>query len=126
MGAAEGLPFRTPDCTLTEWLCPLPFPLERATLVPLETACVPFRLLLVFLAPFELQRAPAAGRAALRAPAGRAPADRDPAGREDDVRLSGPVRRAVRPFEELVAGLRSRECAAGRLKWGRAAEGFAD
>src|SRR5579859_3372205 len=30
IGADEDLPLRAPDCTLAEWLCPLPFPLDRA------------------------------------------------------------------------------------------------
>lgn len=82
---------------------PAPLPLVRA---PLLAACAPFRfpfelpLPLVLLAPFPLHRVPAAGR------------------------VSVPARRAGRPPVELCAGLRSRVCAAGLLKCGRAAAGL--
>jgi hypothetical protein len=60
-----------------------------------------------------------AGRtAALPLPAGRLPeAEREAAGRD-----SAPARLAGRLPEADCAGLRSRECVAGRLKWGRAAD----
>ena len=62
-----------------------------------------------------------AGRtAALPLPAGRLPAaEREAAGRD-----SAPARLAGRLPEADCAGLRSRECVAGRLKWGRAVAGF--
>ena len=93
-----------------EWV-DLPFPFALLPLVGLA---------LVLLAPFALQRVLVlglvVGLALLRAPvleplAGRAEV------RLDDSELG---RRAVRLAEAPCAGLRSRECAAGRLKCGRA------
>ena len=78
----------------------------------------PFVLLapLAVLAPFALQRAPVPGREAFREPfAGRAEL------RLEDSALG---RRAVRLAEDACAGLRSRECAAGRLKCGRVGDDF--
>jgi hypothetical protein len=46
---------------------------------------------------------------------------RVPEGRADELRVSELERRAGRLLDEDCAGLRSRECAAGRLKCGRAA-----
>jgi hypothetical protein len=104
----EGLPLRTPFETLDVRLWPFPFPLLRDPFAELEAACAPVRLPLVGLAPLAFQRAPEAGREPL--------AERAAAGRAEEFLVSGPERRAVRLPEELCAGLRSREWAAGRLK----------
>ena len=94
----------------------------------------------LFDRPFRCPHAGAVGLA-VRAPfdplAGRLPLpfEREPLveleaawalfrGRAPDDRASAVVRRTARPVEAVCAGLRSREDAAGRLKWGRAAAGF--
>jgi len=101
---ADGFPFRTPAEAFGAWFRALPFPLLRVPFVEPETA----RLPLVGLAPFVPQRELVAGRVPL--------AERPTAGREDELLVSEPGRRAVRLPVEPVAGLRSREWAAGRLK----------
>ena len=73
----------------------------------------------MLLAPFAVQRAPVTGREPLDV--------RVPEGRADELRVSEPGRRALRLLDERLleedcAGLRSLECAAGRLKCGLAVE----
>jgi hypothetical protein len=94
---AEGFAVRAPGALLEGRL---PFPLGRATLLEPVLVCVPLRLPLAPGAALALQRAPLAGR-------------------ESEL-----GRRAGRLPVADVAGLRSREWAAGRLKCGRAAAGF--
>ena len=81
---------------------------------------LPFELPFVLLAPLELQRVFVLGLEPLRALV------REPFAGRAELRLEDSElgRRAVRLAEEPCAGLRSRECGAGRLKCGRAAADF--
>lgn len=105
---AEDFAVRVPEEPLDGCVA-LPF--GRNPFFELVAECAPFRL--AFVGVFEPQRAPEAGRepfAVRRAP---------------EVWDSGLVRRAGRLPLEDCAGLRSREWVEVRLKWGRAAAGFA-
>jgi len=108
--AAEDLAVRAPEAPLAG-RAELPF--ERDPLlepVPVRKPLVPLSFAFAE-APFALQRVPAAGRAPL-------------AGRAEAERVSAAGRRTERLLADDWAGLRSRECVDGRLKWGRAATGF--
>ena len=99
----------------------VPLPLERAPLGRAPLECDPFPFPLPACVPFILAPAAAFGFQRV-AEAGLEPfAVRLPEVREAEVRTSALARRTGR-FP--VAGLRSRECVAGRLKCGRAATGF--
>jgi hypothetical protein len=133
LGLAAGLladleplvwPFRLPHAGVDDFVVRAPetpfagrevAPLMREPLlVPLVCfpfACAPFSLPLAVAGGFGLQRVPLAGLEPFLA-AGRA-AESVPARRTGRVAARLPV--------EDCAGLRSRECTAGRLKWGRAA-----
>lgn len=113
--AEAGFPFRAPGVTFAEWVRALPFPLLRLPFVALEATCLPCPLPFPFFAPFpfEVQRAPAAGRDPFeeRAAEGRVAgrAEVRPAGLAEELRPSVLPRRAVRLLDEDCAGLRSRE-----------------
>jgi len=108
-GAAD-LAVRAPDAPFAG-RAELPF--DRDPLAVPFPVCDPLAPLSLDFAeaPFALQRVPAAGRAPL-------------AGRAEAERVSAAGRRTVRLLADDCAGLRSRECVDGRLKWGRAAAGF--